>query len=266
MAHNPVDPFNPQSGSDPQSSDSTQDVPLSGQHAHDPQAHNPHLAPGQPASVFPPGQPGSPQATDSPHLGAWPPPDGAAPAQPSFLPPKKKGHGKSKLLLVVGLIVVVVLAAGGGGYWLWSSGTFASMMTSADDSGKVTSEESSDEKESGDEESGEATPPEDAESSTESEPSEDESSSEAAVSAPTAVVAWSMQGGQYRVKWGAPADDGGAEITGYVVSECDGGELDEVGADTLYVTIKADGLDCVSVHAVTESGPGDVASVEVKNN
>ena len=264
MAHNPVDPFNPQSGSDPQSSDSTQDVPLSGQNAHDPQAQNPHLAPGQPAPVFPPGQPGSPQATDSPHLGAWPPPDGAAPAQLSFLPPKKKGHGKSKLLLVVGLIVVVVLAAGGGGYWLWSSGTFASMLASSDDSGKVTSEESKDSQQSGGEEDDESSPEESP--SQEPSPSQEESSAESSVSAPTAVVAWSMSGGKYRVKWAEPTGDADAKITGYVVSECDGGELKEVDGDTLFVTVKAEGLDCVSVHAVTESGPGDAATAEVKNN
>ncbi len=190
------------------------------------------------------------------------------PGPPSFLPPEKKRgkKGRGKTLLVIGVIVVVVLAAGGGGYWLWSSGTFASMLAASDDSGTVTSKNSQDAKESaGDDASEQDEPSDEAKPSQDSESSADESPS-VAVSAPTAVVAWATQDGQYRVKWGEPKDDGGEDITGYVVSECDGGELDEVGGDTLFTTIKDDNLDCVSVHAVTESGPGEAATAEVKNN
>lgn len=85
----------------------------------------------------------------------------------------------------------------------------------------------------------------------------------AAPSRPTRLGAWWARDGVYAAKWEAPIYDGGNEISGYVVRDCDGDQLAEVDADVLQVEVEAKKLTCVSVRAVNAAGEGDEATFQV---
>ncbi|GAA4917363.1 hypothetical protein LX16_3913 [Stackebrandtia albiflava] len=76
---------------------------------------------------------------------------------------------------------------------------------------------------------------------------------------PTLFGAWWAGDGRYAAKWETPADDGGADILGYLVTDCSGNHLAGVDSYTFDVEVYRDSLDCMSVQAFNVAGLGQTA-------
>lgn len=87
-----------------------------------------------------------------------------------------------------------------------------------------------------------------------------------AATAPQGVAANQAGAGTVDISWSAPADDGGATITGYEISLPDDGKTASVDASTLHTTVSglANGTHHVSVQARTGAGlsPAGTTTVE----
>ncbi|MGH8875923.1 MAG: hypothetical protein ACRD0P_01035 [Stackebrandtia sp.] len=97
---------------------------------------------------------------------------------------------------------------------------------------------------------------------------------------PTKLGAWWASEGKYGAKWEAPKDDGGSDLTGFIVSECESGdELWKIDGDKYKeqagdkggnndgiweVTFEAEKIKCISVRAVNSSGEGQEATFKIE--
>lgn len=83
-------------------------------------------------------------------------------------------------------------------------------------------------------------------------------------SAPNDFEAWYTYQG-YQAMWEPPSDDGGSEISSYVVGDCHGDVLATVDGGTTQAVFDSGELDCLSVHAVNANGGGRDARTDPDN-
>ena len=192
--------------------------------------------------------------------GGFPPSgDRAQPYSPPVVAvPSRTGSGgrhTGRTVAVIAAVVVVLVGAAAAVYFGLRPGDDIGII--ADNPSTAPADDSADGTSADDR----PTEPSD-DSSGSTEPVEEETDAGLA-SRPMHFGAWFAGGDTYEGKWIEPTDNGGQEITGYLVTDCAGTELATVEASVLHVTVHADALTCMAVQAVTEAGPGEAATFEI---